>query len=338
MQPLVSIVIPTYSRPKQLQQCLHALSELDFDRTRTEVVVVDDGSEQDLRSVTEPFRKIVELSLVRQENKGPAAARNVGVDCSSGEIIAFTDDDCSPQPGWIAALVKALNNDHESIVGGRVENQLAVNRYSKASQLLVDFIYDYYALHHTEMRFFTTNNMACYADSFKETGGFSVEFPSNASEDREFCHRWQAAGKKFCYAPEALVLHAHHLSAYTFWRQHYNYGKGAHTFHTLRAKANHGSIQVEPFSFYTSLLLSPFTVKSDQPMSLASLIFLSQVANASGFFAQLINSKIASSKRSFRTLEYTQDGTPGTLVLAKMEQSREILEICPSTVTLGRQS
>lgn len=281
--PAVSIVIPTYLRPLQLRNCLTAISTLRYDKSNFEVIVVDDGGEQDLMPLITTFSDL-NVSLVRQSNQGPATARNVGVSCAQGEIVAFTDDDCLPDENWLHAMVSALEDNHQRVVGGRIENRLSDNLCSQASQSITEYLYDFYALNHTEMRFFTTNNLACFIDGFRESGGFCTQFFSNASEDRDFCNRWLLAKKELYYAPEAVVEHAHELSVLSFWRQHLNYGHGAYTFHKLRATAQKKSLEIEPFSFYTNLIASPFVKNIDNPATVSMLIFLSQVANAAGFF------------------------------------------------------
>jgi glycosyltransferase involved in cell wall biosynthesis len=76
--PSFSIVIPSYRRPRQLAECLRALSRLEYPRDRFEVIVVDDGGDAPLDEVVAPFGSNLSLTLIRQPNAGPAAARNLG--------------------------------------------------------------------------------------------------------------------------------------------------------------------------------------------------------------------------------------------------------------------
>jgi glycosyltransferase involved in cell wall biosynthesis len=138
--PSISIVIPTYSRPKQLAVCLQSLLLLDYPRDRLEVIVVDDGGEPPLDAVVAPFRSALTLSLLRQPNAGPAAARNTGAERAGGEFIAFTDDDCLPEPGWLQEMAHALSTERECMVGGTTVNA-APNLYATTSQLIVDVVY-----------------------------------------------------------------------------------------------------------------------------------------------------------------------------------------------------
>ena len=78
LTPFISIIIPTYNRPKQLATCLESLTKLDYPRDSFEVIVVDDGSKTQLESVVNPFSGELDITLIRQINKGAASARNTG--------------------------------------------------------------------------------------------------------------------------------------------------------------------------------------------------------------------------------------------------------------------
>jgi len=92
------------------------------------------------------------------------------------------------------------------------------------------------------------------------------------------------------YAPEVQVYHAHNLTLPTFWRQHFNYGRGAFCFHRVRAQRASRRIKVEPLSFYLHLLTYSFSQKLSQLGILVTTLFLvSQVANVAGFFWEQLN-------------------------------------------------
>ena len=282
--PFFSIVIPTYNRPEPLRACLEALSQLEYPGDRFEVIIVDDGSPTPLNAVVEPFRSQLNITLLRQENAGPAAARNVGAQQAKGELIAFTDDDCMPSPSWLSGFAARLAQAPNAMVGGRSLNALPHNLYSTASQVLIDYLYAYYSDPQKEM-FFASNNTAMVRKHFLSIGGFDTSFPLAAAEDRELCDRWQQQGLPIRYAPEVTVYHAHHLSLKPFWRQHFAYGRGAFCFHQIRAKRKDEPIKVEPIKFYTDLLTYPLKredIKS--PLFVSTLFFLSQVATVAGFF------------------------------------------------------
>ncbi|MEJ2748451.1 MAG: glycosyltransferase, partial [Anaerolineae bacterium] len=234
-----SVIVPTYERPLPLAHCLQALSGLDFPREDFEVIVVDDGGNVDLTAVLQPIADKINIP--------------------NGRFLAFTDDDCRVDGAWLKNLAAALQETPSALVGGQTGNGLPDNLYASASQLLIDYLYDYAARTQSPtMRFFTSNNMAVAAAAFAEIGGFNAAMPLAAGEDREFCGRWLAAGRPMIFMPAAVVQHYHALTWRTFWRQHVGYGRGAYQFHQIRAAKQQTPIRVEPYAFYGQLLRYPF--------------------------------------------------------------------------------
>ena len=291
-EPLVSIIIPTRNRPEHLQQCLAAITELDYARDKFEVIVVDDGSSTQLDPIVDLFSTKINLLLLKQDHAGPAAARNRGVQAAKGEHLVFTDDDCRPTPGWLATLTNFLSIKPDSMIGGEILNALPGNLFSSASQALVSYLYFYYNKNSKEAHFFTANNIALSKKCFLAVGGFHQEWGIAAAEDREFCDRWLLSGYQMTYAPEAVIYHAHPMSLTGFWDQQFNYGRGAHFFHRTRNRRNQEPMKFEPLSFYLNLIRYPFLrFKKVKAVSISGLIVLAQAANIVGFFWEQFKSK-----------------------------------------------
>jgi GT2 family glycosyltransferase len=304
-RPRFSVIVPTFRRPAELARCLDALARLDYPRDGFEVIVVDDGSGAPPEDVVERVRGRLRVSLVaREDNRGPASARNTGAARAGGEFLAFTDDDCAPAADWLRVLGTCLAREPDTLVGGLTVNGLTENPYAAASQLLVDYLYNY---HHGEdpgacqrnarardSRFFTSNNLAMSAVAFRETGAFDSTFPLAAAEDRDFCDRWQHHGRLMRYVPGAVVYHFHDLNLGSFCRQHAHYGRGALSFHTLRARRSQRPVSLEPPSFYMNLLRYPFS-RSSQSLRvrrgrMTALLAVSQGAYAAGFLSACLKS------------------------------------------------
>ncbi|HEY9890020.1 MAG TPA: glycosyltransferase [Candidatus Obscuribacterales bacterium] len=292
LPPQFSIIIPTYNRPDRLTHCLQSLTQLDYPRDRFEVIVVDDGSATPLDAVVQPFESVLTLRLLRQTNGGPASARNRGAAAAQGDYLVFTDDDCQPHGGWLTALAAAIAQAPDALIGGHTCNALPHNPYSTASQLLIDYLYSYYNEARGAATFFASNNFAMPRDRYQKIGGFDTDFPLAAGEDREFCDRWRHYGYPLYYAPAAEIDHAHWLTLRQFWRQHFNYGRGAYHFHRVRSDRTASTIQVEPLTFYWRLLTFPLTQPTEHfAGGIILLLFLSQVANVAGFFREKFFSK-----------------------------------------------
>jgi GT2 family glycosyltransferase len=215
----ISVVIPTYDRPAQLDACLDALGRSTHPRDAFEVVVVDDGSPAPLDEVVDRHRGSLGIRLDRQANAGPAAARNRGAALARGAVLVFTDDDCLPDPDWLSALSGHVSRRPGHMIGGRTVNLLTGNPFSSASQHLVSYLYEYglsTAGPKPWTAFFASNNLAVPASEFARIGGFDVDFPLAAGEDRDFCARWNEAGLPAHYAPDAVVRHRHRLGPRSF--------------------------------------------------------------------------------------------------------------------------
>ncbi|TAG63239.1 MAG: glycosyltransferase [Oscillatoriales cyanobacterium] len=264
---LFSIIVPTYNRPEKLAQCLQSFVELEYPRDKFQVIVVNDSTEISVENTISPFQNGLNLTLLTQPNSGPATARNTGAFAAEGKFLVFTDDDCT-----VAAI------------GGRTVNALPDNIYSTASQQLIDYLYSYYNAIGDRAQFFTSNNFALPAEAFQKIGGFDTTFSLAAGEDREFCFRWLNLGGRAVYAPEVTVYHSHALTLRKFWRQQFNYGRGAFLFGEIISKSGAKGKRQHP-SFYLNLLTYPFSQGSGiQKLLIAALFLVSQAGIAAGLF------------------------------------------------------
>ena len=289
MEPLFfSIIIPTYNRPEKLAKCLQSVVELDYPRERFEVIVVDDGSQMSLEDIVFSFRQFINVTLLRQQNCGPATARNAGANQAKGKFLAFTDDDCKLEPKWLTTLARCFVDSENIMIGGYTVNILTNNLYSIASQTLIDYLYKDYDSDTAEVKFFTSNNFVLTAEGFNSLGGFDTNFPLAAGEDREFCERWQHKGYKMIYLPEAIVYHSHELTLTKFLRQHFNYGRSIFYLQKTRVNRQSGSIKFESITFYLNLLSYPFRkLKSQQKIFIFGLFILSQASTTMGLIWEI---------------------------------------------------
>ena len=139
--------------------------------------------------------------LVIARERGPGPTRNTGVAAATGEILAFTDCDCRPEPGWLAAGLEALSR--HDIVGGRVmvlvEDPARMTAV-EAFEAVFAFPNDHYV---AKRGFTVAANLFCGRALFETVGGFGTSHP----EDVVWCQRAAAAGYSLGYAPDAVVGH-----------------------------------------------------------------------------------------------------------------------------------
>ena len=199
MTPKVSVVVPHYQDLDGLAHCLARLECQTFPRDAFEIVVADNASPAGEAAVAAVVAGRARLVVCAEQGAGPA--RNAGVAASSGEILAFTDSDCLPEPGWLQAGVAAL--EHSDFVGGRMEVSVADPAHmapTEAFESVFAFDNEKYV---RRMGFTVTANLFCTRKVFDAVGGFRV----GVSEDKDWSHRARDAGYRIGYAADAVVGH-----------------------------------------------------------------------------------------------------------------------------------
>lgn len=194
-----SVVIPHYNDPASLDLCLKAIEAQRFPRDRFEVIVADNASPCGIEAVRAVVRDRARLVEVPEQGAGPT--RNGGAAVAEGAVLAFTDSDCVPDPGWLEAGLRALDN--ADIVGGSMT--VLVNRshtLTPAEAFELVFAFDNRA--YVEKKHFTvTANLFVRRADFYRVGGFR----RGVSEDQEWCLRAKAKGLRIAYAEKAQVGH-----------------------------------------------------------------------------------------------------------------------------------
>src|SRR5256714_5928849 len=255
MAAAVSVVVATHDRPAALAACLASLARLEPPPGGFEVVVVDDGGAAPVDGVLAGVDDRLDVRLARRERSGgPAIARNHGARHARGRVLAFTDDDCRVDPGWLRALVAMVELGTGMAAGGTTYAGLPGNRWARASEAVEAAVYAHENSDAAGARFLTTKNLAVRAADFDAVGGFDPRF--RWSEDRELCDRWLAGGRRMAYVPEAVVHHDRPAGAREFWRQHHDYGRGSHCFHAVR-RARGGPGLRPDLRFYVRLVARP---------------------------------------------------------------------------------
>jgi glycosyltransferase involved in cell wall biosynthesis len=309
--PTFSIVIPTFSRPDRLRRCLSALSLLDVPGPSFEVIVVDDGGPSGLDSLIGEFSQSLDIHLVDQPRTGPGPARNAGAARARGRVLAFLDDDCAPEAGWLRVLAREMERYDRHLLGGSTVNAASGNRYAEASELIAQFVYDYGRSGRAFEPFFRTNNLAMPTALFREVGGFTTLIPSATAEDKEFCDRWIGRGLSLAAVPEAIVQHAPDLTFDRFLRQHYNYGRGILAFRLLRRRRRSSRLVPEPFTFYAELIGSARRDReSGRRWQLAALVTLAQLATVAGAIRESLSRLVAARLPIRRTVPSDERSDP----------------------------
>jgi GT2 family glycosyltransferase len=197
--PEISIVVPTHERRRLLARLIAAI-EAQENAPSFELVVVDDASGDDTLTELQSLARgasfpLTALSLER--NAGPAAARNAGWRRARAPLIAFTDDDCAPQPSWLAALAARLGG--ADVVQGRTlpDPEQLQRRNAFSHSILVE----------DEWGFYEACNMGYRRRVLERLGGFDEGFRRPFGEDTDLAWRAKRAGARVEFEPGALILH-----------------------------------------------------------------------------------------------------------------------------------
>ena len=284
--PAFSIIVPTRNRPNELSACLDTLVALDYPRSSYEIIVVDDGGELPER-VIDRAKQSVAVRLLKQPHRGPASARNLGAAAARHKYIAFTDDDCAADPGWLRALAAAFHEQPTAIIGGTTINAAEPSLFAVASQNVIDFLYDYHDVTPDASRYFAANNVACSRDILRHIGGFDESFRRAAAEDRDLCERWSGAGFPLALARSAVVTHGSVHGSFTrYVAQHFRYGRGACGLRAARQRRGFARYKA-PTGFFSRLILYPLRQGvSTRNLALMLLAIVSQVAYGAGYFSE----------------------------------------------------
>jgi glycosyltransferase involved in cell wall biosynthesis len=169
-----------------------------------EVIVVDDGSTDRTAEIARAAR----VRLVQTDGVGSGQARNIGVREASGDVIAFTDADCFPTPGWLAAALPHIES--ADLVAGAVAPDPTAQLGPFDRTVWVE----------RETGLYETANLLIRRELFECIGGFETWLSSDGpkrgwtnpelAEDVWLGWRARRAGARSAFAPDALVHHAVH--------------------------------------------------------------------------------------------------------------------------------
>ena len=288
--PLISVIIPTYKRQTEIQRCLASLTSQTYPQDRWEVVVVIDDDSDPLDPALAKWSERLPLRFTRQPHAGCGIARNTGSSQARGRYLVFTDDDCIFPADWLSRYAEHFGNTGDCVIAGRTFNALPHNPYSRASQVLLDYLLVHFNSCSDDAALAVGCNFGVPADGFRALGGFSARyFQVAGAEDRDFSWRWREQGRRIVFAPDVVVHHAHRHTFASFLRQHFNYGRGAWLFHHPRGQGAQNHPGLEDHRFYISLFLRPWVIcKGFSAARLFVLLVVSQIAHTAGYLLGLV--------------------------------------------------
>lgn len=215
--PKISVIVCVYNGASTLTECLQGLQNLNY--SNYEVLVINDGSTDNTLDITSSF----DFKIITTQNLGLSYARNLGLEKSQGEIVAYIDVDAYPDPDWLSYLAIEFNSSEFAAIGGPnispekvgLISECVNNAPGSPTQVLLT---DRTAEH------IPGCNMAFRRDRLLEIGGFDSQFRI-AGDDVDVCWKLQENGKTVGFSPAAIVWHYRRNTVKGFWKQQYCYGK-----------------------------------------------------------------------------------------------------------------
>jgi GT2 family glycosyltransferase len=215
--PKISVVICTYNGAHVIRDCLASLRQLDY--PNFEVIVVNDGSTDATAAIVQEY----DVRLINTEQRGLSRARNTGMEATTGEIIAYTDDDAYPDPHWLTYLAATFMGTSHAGVGGPniappddgfIADCVANAPGSPTHVLLTD----------QEAEHIPGCNMAVRKSDLEAIGGFDPQYRT-AGDDVDVCWRLRQQGGTLGFSPAAAVWHHRRKSVHAYWEQQCGYGR-----------------------------------------------------------------------------------------------------------------
>ncbi len=216
----ISVIIPVFNAGRYLEQVIESLELQDYDRDRFEIIMVDNNSTDDSTTI---IGRHPAIKLLQEPTQGSYAARNLGINSSVGEIIAFTDSDCIPNKDWLSKIEIAMRNPSTGIALGRKSascratgvSLLDCYQHTRDTHIfngdIVDLYYGY------------TNNMAVRRQLFDETLFLERMRGSDATFVSDVVERLSVESVQ--YDPEMLVTHLEITSIWVVFKKWFIYGR-----------------------------------------------------------------------------------------------------------------
>ena len=198
MNPYFTVVVPTSKRPALLLNCLLAIGQQKLPRDQFEIVVIDDANDAETAALVRTFQHTSHIEtryLGQPRPMGLAAARNRGWRAARGQYIAFTDDDCLPQPGWLTAAQRMFMRGAQVVTGTvrttRPDQQPGAQRSTNRVVETSDFL---------------AANCFCQTAALQRAGGFEETFDLAWRVDADLQFKLLEIGIPILKCPEAIVI------------------------------------------------------------------------------------------------------------------------------------
>jgi len=220
-------IVAVYNRIDEVRELLASMESLDFNRSEFELLFVDDGSSDGFLDMIENYRSPSNLQIrtLRQENKGPGAARNHGMQEAAGQYYIFLDSDCMVPTTWLREIDDAVTEMKLDAFGGPDTFHPSFSPLLKAINYSMTSFLGTGGTRGSKKsvgKFYPRSfNMGLKKDVYQKIGGMNK---LRHGQDMDFSARIYDAGFKVGLVPDAYVYHKRRTSLWKFFKQIFNWG------------------------------------------------------------------------------------------------------------------
>jgi len=225
-EPILSIIVPVLNGEATIEPLLKSFLEMDYPKEKIELVIVDGNSTDKTRDIAARYP----VKLLTEKREGPNVARNTGIKHTSGEIVAFTDSDCTVPKNWVKKISENFKDQRIGCVGGNVKrlNDDFLSKYADNSIIPVMRTYK----KHKQLDSVGSLvgcpvgcNMSFRRTAIEDAGGFDENVRYSFEED-ELIERICRNGYKVTLDPQVIVWHKHRSNLKDLLKQTFKYGRG----------------------------------------------------------------------------------------------------------------
>jgi O-antigen biosynthesis protein len=226
-EPSASVIVPAYNAEATIDECVRSLLALRYPSDKLEVRIVDNRSSDGTAAALSQYEDRV--VVIEERKRGAAAARNAGLADANGEVVAFTDADCTVDPDWLARLVCPLQDPGVGIAGGTILAARGGNEIERFGEEIHDHRR---AIEDLRPPYAITMSWASRREVLRELGGFDERFLR--VQDVDLSYRAIQAGYRLAFVADAVVYHRNEDSLRGLFREGF-----VHGFHGVRARKRH---------------------------------------------------------------------------------------------------
>jgi glycosyltransferase involved in cell wall biosynthesis len=246
-----SIIIPLYNRPQEIDELLASLAKQTY--SQFEVLIIEDGSQKDARSIVEKYSRSLDVKYFYKPNEGQGFARNYGFERASGDYFIIFDSDCLIPKDYLETVRDYLYEHQLDAYGGPDAAHQSFTPVQKAISYAMTSPFTTGGIRgnakHIGQFHPRSFNMGLSREVYEKVGGFIL---TRLGEDIEYSIRIHAHGFKIGLIPAAKVYHKRRTSFVQFYKQLHFFG---------RARINiykHFPAELKPVHFFPAVFVIGF--------------------------------------------------------------------------------